>query len=549
MPAVPLDRAPRTAYDGREMRNIPLCRAVALLAFWLLLPAVRAQELPAAPEAPPTAEAVAGDAPAGKTEIHRLRIVNRKDGAIQISTDRGQTWQLLGRVIVPANTVAEGYLAAHYAQHGTVAAIAVHGLRIRISANDKMLHAPLLLAVEPKEYAQYAVKKRSAQFGGHRAGSAGIYTDIPSGTSIFRELAPLVGSQVYLESPNGKLIPIPPTYHPMNEDEVFVIPVHAPVNSLTAVTFENKASGKVMGTFADGVTRLLTHVVKPVYGTGRFDGTAYTGVGRINTAHTGVITVSTAPVDNAVAENEGSERRGGFQISPAWHNARCAEAGAPMVMTLGTPGPRKRELEGMPPLFRDNMWLGPGEKATQVGIANVSIDNGPWEPMPMLIGSHLDAFTPVGLNRYFKAMGINRKCVQGVTAFRLRLPQLEMERSRIVAKRASQAYQAMRYADARNGKLPIVKGQLTINTNPTNAGTISFVRLSVEGAPRGLTNVAPFSLTWDTTRVANGEYLIEAEALDNSGVVVAATRKKVYVQNPVVTATAGDSGRAVAPGG
>lgn len=471
-------------------------------------------------------------APRGKREIHRLRIVNRKDGAIQISGDGGQTWKLLGRVLIPANTVAEGYLAAHYSNHGSIAAIAVHGIRIRISANDKMLHAPLLLAIEPKEYAQYALKERSKQFGGHRAGSAGIYTDIPSGTSLFRELSPLVGNRVFLESPNGRLIPIPPTYRPMNEDEVFIIPVHAPVNSLTAVTFENKPGGKVMGTFADGTTRQLTQVVKPVFGTGRFDGTAYTGVGRINTAHSGVITVSTAPVDNLVPENEGKkDRRGGFQISPAWHNARCAEAGAPMVMTLGTPGPRKRELEGVAPLFRDNMWLGPGEKATQAGIANVRIDNGAWEPMPTLIGRHLDAFTVAGLNRYFKAMGIDRKCVQGVTHFRLRLPQLEAERSRIVAGRASQEYQTRRWNVARSGKEQVVGGVLTINTNPSPGSPISFVRLSVEGSPRGLTNVAPYTLSWDTTKVTNGEYLIECEALDQSGAVVSAVRKKVYVWN------------------
>src|SRR5689334_11468542 len=53
--------------------------------------------------------------PQDKIELHRLRIVNRTDGAIQVSTDHGATWQLIGRVVAPARTCAEGYIAAQYA--------------------------------------------------------------------------------------------------------------------------------------------------------------------------------------------------------------------------------------------------------------------------------------------------------------------------------------------------------------------------------------------------------------------------------------------------
>jgi len=70
------------------------------------------------------------------------------------------------------------------------------------------------------------------------------------------------------------------------------------------------------------------------------------------------------------------------------------------------------------------------------------------------------------------------------------------------------------------------------------------VRLIVEGAPRGFTNVAPFALTWDTRRVPDGEYLLEAEALDSAGGIIAGTRRRVYVLNntppaPVKVSTGG----------
>jgi hypothetical protein len=510
---------------------------VAFIALALLAGAARAQDTgrQVSPEEPlETSSPIGTDGdtiriPSDKFELHRLRIVNRDDGAIQVSTDAGATWQTIGRVVAPARTCAEGYIAAEYAKAGTVAAIAVHGLRIRTGANDPTLHAPLVLAIEP---AQYTVSKDASVlpnkgFGGYISGAAGIYTDIPAGTSLFRELAPLVGDPVYLESGNGRLFPLPHSFQPTGHGETLVIPVLAPKNSLLSVTIENKAGGAVEATFADGTTKQITGVVQPVQGSGRFDGTAYTGVGRINTAHTGVITVSTVPIDGTLPEGEGRERRGGFQISPAWHNARTAEAGSPVILTIGPPGPRRRDLEGMPPLFRDAIGLDDA-KAAHV---EVSVDDGPWEPMPTIIGARPDAFTGPGLTGIWRSEGIHRTAVKGVTSFRLLLPQRSPSRSQITAARAADSYRALRYAAARAGKIPIVKGILTVNANPTNAANVAFVRLSIEGRPRGFTNIAPFALSWDTTLVADGEYLLQADAMDSAGIVLASSYKRVYVLN------------------
>ncbi len=488
--------------------------------------------------------ATAADAAGDWVELHRLRFVNQKDGAIQVSTDQGVTWRLLGRVSAPATTVAEGYLAANYADPGTVSATSVHGHRIRVGGINPALHSPLLLAINPREYGGPVNKG----YGGHRAGAAGIVTDIPAGKSVFRNLAPLVGNPIYVEGASGRLLPLPETFRPEGKGEALVIVVRRPRNPLVEVVFENRSGGAVTGRFADGATRRLTTVTKPVIGTGRFDGTSYTGVGRINTAHTGVITVGTAPNNAPLPEGQGSERRGGFQITPAWHNARTEEAGAPITMIVGQPGgERKRDLEGLPPLYRDMIGLASpdGGAGPTEGIVEVSVDGGKWEPMPTLVGLQLNSFTGPGLTRAWKAQKKKRTARQGVTAFRLRLPTLTREDSDRVAVLVADAYNKSRLSAARAGRLPLVTGQLTINANPTDAKNVSFVRILVEGVPKGVTNRPPFTLSWDTTYVPDGEYLVEAEALDASGGVITSTRRLVFVHNRVapqaVTPRAEDS--------
>ena len=468
-------------------------------------------------------------APADRVESHRLRIVNEKEGAIQVSYDKGETWRLIGRVLAPAKTCAEGFLAVQYAKPGTVVAIAVHGLRIRTGGPNPNVRDPFTLTIEPQEYATAAAqdgKRPNQGFGGHVGGASGIYTDIPAGSAIFRELAPRVGSPVFLEQ-RGRCVPLPVDFLPSGAGEAIIIPVFAPKNALISLTLENKNNGAVEATYADGSVRQVCRVVDPVQGVGRFDGTAFTGVGRINTAHTGVITVSTAPFNNSRAEGAGAEQRGGFQICPAWHNSRTQEAGAPMILTLGPPGKRRRSLEGAAPLFRDFIPL------DNVGAnVEISVDDGPFEPMPMIVGFRRDAFTGPGLTSVFQSQGISRAASRGVTAFRITLPEARSERIVSAANAAAVKYRQRRLSAARAGQTALVNGVLSINANPTNAVGVAYVRIMVEGTPRGISNVAPYQIPWDTTRVADGEYLLQADAFNADGAIIATTRRRVYVLNP-----------------
>ena len=474
-------------------------RFLALLFLALLLipsVCVRAHEMP--PTFPPFAQ----------VETHRIRIVNGVDGAIQISTDKGQTWHLIGRVTAPATQSLMGYSASGYAQPGTVAATAVHGLRIRVGDLDTP--DPLLINVLPREFSQ-----TPNLFGGHVSGLSGIYTTIPVGTSIFRELSPLVGNPVFLDrAGSGDLSPLPLNYIPSVGD-VLQIVVRRPANPLKQVFFDNVAGGEVRATYADGTEKLLTHVVKPLVGVGRYDGCSYTGVGAINTNHDGVITVSTAPVTTSpLFEGVGEERRGGFQIQPAYHNAQGDGAGAPSVLVIGShKKPDAPEMEGTPPLFYGYFDLAWGkDEPKHSWRTEVQRRHGPWQPMPTVIGSQTLALADV------TALRIVRDD-PGDDAWRAGEVRI-----------AESDYEAQALTQARAGRTMVERGEITVNAAAPDRRT-AYVAFYVEGELKGITNNAPYSFNWNTSKVPDGEYVLVAQAQDVNSHPLTETRLKIWVDN------------------
>jgi len=473
-----------------------LLSLLLLLTSLLLTPSVRADERP------PTL------APFAQGETHRIRIVNSVDGAIQISGDSGKTWHLVGRVTAPATQSLMGYSASGYARPGTVAAVAVHGLRIRVGDLDTP--DPLLINVLPREFAQ-----TPNLFGGHVSGLSGIYTNIPVGTGIFRNLSPLVGNPVLLENKvGGDSQPLPLNYIP-REGDVLLIRVLAPTNPLREVFFDNVAGGVVRATFADRTTKLLTHVVKPVVGVGRYDGCSYTGVGALNTNHDGVLTVSTAPVTTSpLFEGIGPERRGGFQIQPAFHNAQGDGAGAPSVLVIGSrKKPPAPEMEGTPPLFYGYFDLAWGrDQPGHSWRVEVQRRHGPWQGMPTIIGDHTLALADVTALRLVRGDA-------GDTAWRA---------GEITV--AERDYNARALAVARAGKTMVTRGQITLTAAAPDRRT-AYVAFYVDGQFRGVTNSAPYTFSWNTRLVPDGEYVIEALAQDASDQTLSSTRTKIWIDN------------------
>ncbi len=444
-----------------------------------------------------------------QVETHRIRVVNSVDGAIQVSDDAGKNWHLIGRVTAPATESLMGYSAAGYARPATVAATAVHGLRIRVGDNGTP--DPLLINILPREFAQ-----TPKLFGGHVSGLSGVYTTIPVGTSIFRGLSPLVGNPVFLEHDmGGDLQPLPVNYVPKDGD-VLEIVVLAPTNPLKEVDFDNHAGGDVRVTYADGTTTVLTHVVKPVVGVGRYDGCSYTGVGAINTNHDGVITISTAPVSTSpLFEGIGPERRGGFQIQPAFHNAQGDGAGAPSVLVIGS---RKRpaapEMEGRPPLFYGYFDLAWSLSEPQHSWrTEVQKNHGGWQPMPVLVGSKTLALADV------TALRLARN-VPGDIAWR---------DGQIRAAESDYFHTAL--AAARAGKSLVERGVISFTVAAPDRRT-AFISFYLDGQFVSVTNSVPYTFRWDTRTVPDGEYVIEAEAQDiNNQPLSTPTHTKIWVDN------------------
>ena len=309
-------------------------------------------------------------------ELYRIRVANTAHGTVSVSPDGGSTYLPVGSVVRPATTTAKGYLASIYASPGTVAATAVHGIRIKFSGErESSKENSQIFSILPREFAT-----SPKGFGGHTAGSSGICTDIPTGAAIFRNLAPFVGNPVY-RMVGDNMVSLadgsPPT-----EGEVFLIVVSIPVRYPTEITFENRVGGKVEAVYPDG-RETIAKVERPVTGVGRFDATGYTGIGRINTNHTGVLTISTAPIAKGGKDGSSVETRGGFMIIPSRHAKTILHT--PQVMVVGPTSKDVSWLEGSPPLFSGYIGLADDGDENSFRV-DVKTSNAGWMPLPTLIG-------------------------------------------------------------------------------------------------------------------------------------------------------------------
>jgi len=445
--------------------------------------------------------------PFEKAESHRIRISNSVDGPVEVSRDKGVTWQTVGHVTKPATASVMGYLASGYAQPSCISATSVHGIRVRVG--DTSTAYPKLINLVPSEFLQ-----TPRGFGGHVAGTSGIYMDIPSGKAIFRELAPLAGNPVYLQQSSGELTPLPENYAPAKNDDLVIL-VERPVNGLREIDFENRNHGSVTIEYEDGTRKEIAEVLKPVYGIGRFDGTSYTGVGAINTDHCGVITVSSAPISTSpLLEGTGEERRGGFQIEPIYHNTQSEEAFADMILVIGHRDKQHQpDLEGTPPLFDgyiDLAWSSSDPEHSW--RAEIKRGGSSWLPMPQIVGAKLSS-------------------LRGVTAIRLiRKKPLDDGWTTQQIAQAVQGYRNREMALARAGKMPVKRGTVVMAASVSDSRT-KYVAFYVNGRLRAMTNNAPYSFTWNTGEDPDGECIVEARAEDVNTDPISSTKTRIWVDN------------------
>lgn len=443
-------------------------------------------------------------------ELYRIRMVNAEYGPVEVSADGGNSYSRVGKVTRAATTSTRGYAASVYASPGTVAATAVHGIRIKTagargcSRGDSRIISivPLEFAVTPKG------------FGGHVAGSSGICTDIPTAEAICRNLAPFVGNRVFREI-NGKLIPLADGYVPAPGD-VLVIVVTVPARYPSEIILENWVGGNVEVVYPDR-KETIARVQRPVRGVGRFDATSYTGVGRINTNHTGVLTISTAPIADSEKGRASQETRGGFMIQPSRHARTSSEV--PQILVVAPMSKGDPWLEGMPPLFSSYVGLSydPSDEENSFRV-DVRTFGSRWTPLPAIVGRHDDAL---------------KKMPNGagpVGYIRVRFPALSAKWVQAELARWSQKYLESCRAKARESGTLVTASRLTFRIDTAGLEGIYFVNLYVDDQFRGASNTPPYAFSLDTQALSVGEHVAEFRAVDARGVVLRQVRQVFFVQ-------------------
>ena len=467
--------------------------------------------------------ALASGADSATDEVCRIRIHNKPGGLVQISADGGRSYGTVGRVTTASNARIVGFAAASYTPQGTVAAAAVHGLRIKTGQHALGVgkaQMPVMFSIVPLEFASIP-----QGYGGHVPRSSGILTDIYAGHSIFRNQSPYAGNRVYVER-NRAPVPLPEDYTPA-EGDIFVILVTRPQKSPTEVEFENTVAGKVTANYVDGTSQVIAEVARPVTGVGRYDGTTFTGVGAINTNHGGVITISTAPVQPPRTREGGEvETRGGFMIQPCYHVREQHET-KPQVMVIAPVDESKPTLEGTPPLFvgHINLTRFPDRPRNSYRV-QIKIDDGPWEQMPEMVGRVDDAFTAGYLEAYFSKIGGQRQVESGVTAIRLLFPEYDAkliseDLAREVAEYTTRAVQSG--AKTVSGKIGLAPKKPSHNK--------CILNFYVDGRPIYTSNRFPYHYSWDSTEVANGFHSIKIETLFESGADPIIERREILIKN------------------
>lgn len=306
----------------------------------------------------------------GGNEECRVRIENREQGEIAVSTDRGETWTPIGRVLRPNDghtqeTDDDGFTAADWAPSGAVAATAVNALHIKVRQGTR--HA-VLFTIQPREL----LCKTPEEVKSYFSSPTSMFTDIPAGSLLFGpEYAPRLGNPVYVIR-DGVSFRLPKGYKPRLGD-ILVVPSIRPNPCLKELRFVNRLGGLVFAAYSDGSANCIGCVAKPVGATGRFGGSQYAGRGEVRANHPGVLCISTSKCGDI----------GGFQIIPDVHagepNLKYVWGNISAWMIVKPLLPDRPMLEGRSPMFGSHI-------RPRTGRCLVRIDGGAWELVPRLVG-------------------------------------------------------------------------------------------------------------------------------------------------------------------
>lgn len=186
-------------------------------------------------------------------ETYRLRVENSLFGRVEMSSDAGKSYTLVGRVIRPATsaTPSKGVKEAGSVTHSNH-----DGLAFGVAPGLVLKLRPLWDVAPPPR----SNKKGSTSLRPPAAEPSAIVTDIPKNKGVFGSVVPPPGSEVKMIATSGELHLIPTGYAPSEQDS-FVFLVSLPKFSAPGVATPAELIEKLGKEYADGAAT-RAHVAK-----------------------------------------------------------------------------------------------------------------------------------------------------------------------------------------------------------------------------------------------------------------------------------------------
>ncbi len=316
--------------------------------------------------------ALPGCARAAEKGLFEIKIPLEKGASVTVTTADGVV-RTVGTVkALPTKTRWPSYTASAWSAPGTVCASAVNAIHMLVSVEKDRGRT---MSVIPQETIAPAA-----------GAGASVVLSSQAGESIFGAWAPPVGSAVFVRRPDMSQTPLAANSLPKAGDTL-VIAANWDDSLPYMVNIENRPGGRVIA-WRRGSYELLGRVIKPLGGTGRFEGTLFQRTGAVRANHSGVIDVSTTPRGTT----------GGFQVIPWDHALKSKEMQNVWNMTqwlvIG-PADGRSMLGGTAPLFKKGLVPGPaaGEKLWDVwstygrrSLVLARYDNGKWRRLKEVAG-------------------------------------------------------------------------------------------------------------------------------------------------------------------
>ncbi len=313
--------------------------------------------------------------------LYKITIPIKQDENVTVTTDRGMTYVVGHVAALPETTRWPSYTASAWGKPGEVCASAVNAIHMLVSVEKQKGRT---LSIIPRETIAPAAGP-----------GASIVITSEAGTGIFGAWAPPVGSKVsILNIKTGKTASLSANDLPARGDILTITVFENNFGYMAEI--ENRPGGRVTEWSKDGY-RVIGRVIRPLGGTGRFEGTLFQKTGGLRANHCGVIDFSSSQ----------RGKIGGFQIIPWDHALRSKEMQGSWDMTqwmIVGPPDGKSMMGATPPLFKEVLVPGPADTESLWDIWStygrrslllVRKDGGAWQRLSEIEGRNDSALKDI----------------------------------------------------------------------------------------------------------------------------------------------------------